>query len=215
MAFSAALMFFYACSKRSNIRPEDVKATNNGLHGYIGYTTPARPENFGAGIGFYTAVWPLITAPVGGFQIGLPGNWIQPDNKDNKTIPLCPEGTIARTWTPRGPTWSSVFQTIEGGLGYWRGNKFNNGSPKFSMNAVPNCYNSEIASPGWPFFYRNMALPDEELGIAQLSNRLLIPADGITFMGSLDNCFLGYTHMVLPLSEPRVEPQSDADQSDQ
>lgn len=213
MLVAAGLIGISGCAPSNDIRPEDIQPTNGGLHGYIGYTTPPRPDHVGAGIGFYTAVWPLIKQPVGGFQIGLPGNWIQPDNKDNTTIPLCPDGTIARTWSERGPTWSSVFQTIEGGLGYWRGNKFNNGVPKFSMNAVPNCYNSEIASPGWPFFYRSMALPDEELGIAQLSNRIVIPADGITFQGSLDNSFLGYTHMVLPLSEPRTEPQPTGNQN--
>ncbi|MEX2235265.1 MAG: hypothetical protein WD824_24085 [Cyclobacteriaceae bacterium] len=207
------ILSMQACSPADTVKPEHVKDGSRGLHGYVGYTTPPRPTDFGAGIGFYTAVWPLIEYPVAGFQIGLPGNWIQPDNGDNKDIPLCPDGTIARTWEPRGPTWSSVFQTIEGGLGYWRGNKFNYGSPKFSMNAVPNCYNSEIASPGWPFFYRNMALPDGELGIAQLSNRILIPPDGITFMGSLDDCFLGYTHMALPLSEPREKPQPTGNQN--
>lgn len=213
VAASGILLGINACSKKDDVKAEDIKHTSGGLHGYIGYSTPPRPENFGAGIGFYTAVWPLIEKPVGNFQIGLPGNWIQPDNGDNKTVPLCPDGTIARTWAERGPTWSSVFQTIEGGLGYWEGNKFNNGVPKFSMNAVPNCYNSEIASPGWPFFYRNLALPDGELGIAQLSNRIMIPADGITFMGSLDDCFLGYTHMVLPLSQPRTKPQPTGNQN--
>jgi hypothetical protein len=40
----------------------------------------------------------------------------------------------------RRPTWSSVFQTVEGGLGYWAGHHFRYGSPKFSMNATPQCY---------------------------------------------------------------------------
>ena len=44
-----------------------------------------------------------------------------PDNSDNKDKPLAPEGTLARTWKERGPTWDSVFQTVEGGLGYWAG----------------------------------------------------------------------------------------------
>jgi hypothetical protein len=184
-----------------------------GLHGYVGYTTPTRPPEYGAGVGFYTAVWPLVEEPLAGFQIGLPGNWITPDNADNDDTPLCPEGTIARTWEPRGPTWSSVFQTIEGGLGYWRGNRFHYDSPKFSMNGVPDCYNSEVASPGWPFFYRNAALPDDELGIAQLSNRLVIPPDGIPFEGSLEGTFLGYAHMALPLTEARTERVPTGDQS--
>jgi len=192
---------------------DEVTAGGNGLHGYIGYSTLRRPEGFGAGIGFYTAVWPLVEQPLAGFQIGLPGNWITPDNPDNKDIPCCPEGTIARTWEPRGPTWSSVFQTQEGGLGYWRGNRYHYGPPKFSMNGVPDCYNSEIASPGWPFFYRDKALPDDQLGIAQLSNRIIVPPDGITFEGDLEGRFLGYTHMMLPLTDAKPGPPPTGDQS--
>ncbi|EON77560.1 hypothetical protein ADIS_1963 [Lunatimonas lonarensis] len=193
--------------------PVEIVKGGNGLHGYIGYQTPRRPEGYGAGIGFYTAVWPLVERPLAGFQIGLPGNWITPDNPDNKDIPCCPEGTIARTWEPRGPTWSSVFQTQEGGLGYWRGNRYHYGSPKFSMNGVPDCYNSEIASPGWPFFYRAEALPEDQLGIAQLSNSMLVPPDGITFEGDLQGKFLGYTHMALPLTEARPGPPATGDHS--
>ncbi len=200
-------------SSRSSEELPEIYKGGNGLHGYIGYSTPRRPDGFGAGIGFYTAVWPLVERPLAGFQIGLPGNWITPDNPDNKDIPCCPEGTIARTWEPRGPTWSSVFQTQEGGLGYWRGNRYHYGPPKFSMNGVPDCYNSEIASPGWPFFYRADALPDDQLGIAQLSSRILVPPDGITFEGDLEGRFLGYTHMALPLTESKPGPPATGDHS--
>ena len=219
--FSILILFIIGiciteCSsiKKSNpTNDEEISQNANGLHGYIGYSTLKRPAGFGAGIGFYTAVWPLVEQPLAGFQIGLPGNWITPDNPDNKDIPCCPEGTIARTWAPRGPTWSSVFQTQEGGLGYWRGNRYHYGSPKFSMNGVPDCYNSEIASPGWPFFYRAEALPEDQLGIAQLSNRILVPPDGITFEGDLEGRFLGYTHMMLPLTEAKPGPPPTGDQS--
>jgi hypothetical protein len=192
---------------------EIITVSSNGLHGYLGYKTLRRPDGFGAGIGFYTAVWPLLEQPLEGFQIGLPGNWITPDNPANKDIPCCPMGTIARTWEGRGPTWSSVFQTQEGGLGFWRGNRYHYGFPKFSMNGVPDCYNSEIASPGWPFFYRAEALPDDQLGIAQLSNRILVPPDGITFDGDLEGKFLGYTHMALPLTEEKPGPPPTGNQS--
>ena len=56
---------------------------------------------------------------------------------------------------------------MRGGLGYWAGNHFRYGPPKFSMNATPQCYDYEIGSPGWSFFYSNEALPDRRLGIAQ------------------------------------------------
>lgn len=180
-----------------------VSEQSEGLHGYIGYdaSRPPSKSEFSAGMGFYSAVWSLIDQPLDGFQIGLPGTWIQPDNSDDKDTPLAPEGTLARNWKERGPTWSSVFQTVEGGLGYWRGNHFRYGSPKFSMNSTPQCYDYEIGSPGWSFFYSNEALPDNRLGVAQLSNRLLIPPDALPFQGKPNGQFLGYSWMALPFTD--------------
>lgn len=171
-----------------------------GYSGYIGYGSQSNP-NYGMGVSFYTAVWKLTDTPLYGFQIGLPGTWIVPDNSDNISVPLCPSGTLARSWPERGPTWDSVFQTLEGGLGYWRGNKFRYGPPKFSMNATPQCYDYEIASPGWSFFYSDEALSENLLGIAQLSNRLLVPPDALTFEGEPNGEFMGYAYMALPLTD--------------
>jgi len=186
-----------------------------GLHGYISFHHEPLPPRGGytAGMGFYAAVWPLVDQPLANFQIGLPSSWIIPDNSDNKDHPLCPEGTLARRWKPRGPTWSSVFQTIEGGLGYWAGNHFRYGPPKFSMNGTPQCYDYEIGSPGWSFFYSDKALPDDRLGIAQLSNRLLIPPDGLTFQGNPNGEFLGYTWMALPFTDPTTDDPPTGEQS--
>ena len=184
--------------------PEGVTAHGRGLHGYLGFGAgrPAEKSEFSAGMGFYAAVWPLIDEPIGHFQIGLPSAWITPDNSDNRDTPLAPEGTLARTWKERGPTWDSVFQTVEGGLGYWARNHFRYPSPKFSMNATPQCYDYEVGSPGWSFFYEDEALPDDRLGIAQLSNRLLIPPDALPFEGEPNGEFLGYTYMALPFTDP-------------
>jgi hypothetical protein len=192
-----------------------VTAYSQGLHGYIGFGHEKLPTegDYTAGMGFYAAVWPLVDQPLANFQIGLPSSWIQPDNSDNKNVPLCPEGTLARQWKERGPTWSSVFQTIEGGLGYWAGNHFRYGPPKFSMNGTPQCYDYEIGSPGWSFFYDNEALPDNRLGIAQLSNRLLIPPDALPFQGNPNGEFLGYTWMALPFTEPTTDDMPTGDQS--
>ena len=192
-----------------------VTASSRGLHGYIGYsaTRPPAQSEYSAGMGFYSAVWPLIDQPLANFQIGLPSAWITPDNSDNKDKPLAPEGTLARTWAPRGPTWSSVFQTVEGGLGYWARTHFRYGPPKFSMNATPQCYDYEIGSPGWSFFYSNEALPDNRLGIAQLSNRLLIPPDALPFQGNPNGQFLGYTWMALPFTDPTTGDPPTGDQS--
>jgi hypothetical protein len=192
-----------------------VTARSGGLHGYIGFSherSPA-PSAYSAGMGFYAAVWPVVDQPLANFQIGLPSSWILPDNSDNKDTPLAPEGTLARSWKDRGPTWGSVFQTVEGGLGYWAGNHFRYGPPKFSMNATPQCYDYEIGSPGWSFFYHNEALPDNRLGIAQLCNRLLIPPDALPFQGNPHGQFLGYTWMALPFTDATTNDPPTGDQS--
>lgn len=124
-----------------------------------------------------------------------------------------PQGTLARTWKERGPTWSSVFQTVEGGLGYWAGSHFRYGPPKFSMNGTPQCYDYEVGSPGWSFFYSNEALPDTRLGLAQLSNRLLIPPDALPFQGHPNGEFLGYSWMALPFTEATTDEPATGDQS--
>ena len=219
----AGLLFLFStCSGQDNQTKspgtsETGKVTlqSRGLHGYIGYsaTRPPAQSDYSAGMGFYAAVWPLIDQPLASFQIGLPSAWITPDNSDNKDTPLAPVGTLARKWPERGPTWSSVFQTVEGGLGYWARNHFRYGPPKFSMNATPQCYDYEVGSPGWSFFYSNEALPDNRLGIAQLSNRLLIPPDALPFQGKPNGEFLGYTWMALPFTDPVTGEPPTGDQS--
>ena len=201
---------------KKETEPGVVKVHYRGLHGYIGYSANLPPDRsiYSSGMGFYSAVWPLIDKPIAHFQIGLAGAWVTPNNSDNIDKPLAPIGTHARDhWPERGPTWGSVFQTLEGGLGYWAGNRFRYGPPKFSMNATPQCYDYEIGSPGWSFFYSSKALPDDRLGIAQLSNRLLIPPDALPFQGNPSGKFLGYTYMALPFTEPTTGDPPTGDQS--
>jgi hypothetical protein len=209
------LVFSMTSHAQNTPQAGQVTSHGDGLHGYIGFGIEKLPPNtaYSAGMGFYAAVWPLTPEPLANFQIGLPSSWIMPDNSDNKDTPLAPEGTLARTWKPRGPTWSSVFQTVEGGLGYWARSHFRYGPPKFSMNATPQCYDYEIGSPGWSFFYSNEALPDNRLGIAQLSNRLLIPPDALPFEGNPNGEFLGYTWMALPFTDAYAGDPPTGDQS--
>ena len=217
--FCAAVLCLVASVPRPTAAAEtnafSISPNFAGLHGYIAYGHEKFPPQsaFTAGMGFYSAVWPLVNQPLAGFQIGLPGTWILPDNSDDQDTPLAPEGTLARTWKERGPTWKSVFQTVEGGLGYWRGNHFRYGPPKFSMNGTPQCYDYEVGSPGWSFFYSNEALPDNRLGVAQLSNRLLIPPDGLPFQGHPNGEFLGYTWMALPFTDATTNVPPTGDQS--
>ncbi len=216
----AALLSVLPCSALA--APQEPAAgaepqRGRGLHGYIGYSASQPPDRaeYGMGMGFYSAAWTLVEQPLAHFQIGLASGWILPDNRDNRDRPLAPEGTLARRWPERGPTWSSVFQTVEGGLGYWRGNRFRYGPPKFSMNATPQCYDYEVGSPGWSFFYDTEALPDERLGIAQLSNRLLIPPDALPFEGVPEGKFFGYTYLALPFTAPVPSAEGRAPIGDQ
>jgi len=220
MRHAAHSTFWIAATLAGSVAAQEgevgaVQLHGRGLHGYIGFsaTRPPAQSEFSAGMGFYSAVWPLIDEPLANFQIGLASAWITPDNSDNTDQPLAPEGTLARTWPERGPTWESVFQTVEGGLGYWRGNRFRYGPPKFSMNATPQCYDYEVGSPGWSFFYDTEALPDDRLGVAQLSNRILIPPDALPFEGNPRGKFFGYTYMALPFTQPTTDDPPTGDQA--
>ncbi len=217
LLFLSGLCAAQPASGPSKAQSAGVTEHSQGLHGYIGFEAshPPAGTDFSAGVGFYSAAWSLIDRPIADIQIGLASTWIMPDNSDNKDKPLSPEGTRARTWAERGPTWDSVFQTVEGGLGYWAGNHFRYGPPKFSMNATPQCYDYEVGSPGWSFFQSNEALPDNRLGIAQLSNRLLIPPDGLPFQGQPNGEFLGYAWMALPLTDPSAATAGNPPTGDQ
>ncbi|HVZ95298.1 MAG TPA: hypothetical protein VG847_00380, partial [Chitinophagaceae bacterium] len=180
----------------------------DGLMGYISFRSSPQPAGYASGIGFYSAVYSMLPAPINSFQIGLASTWITPDNSDNLTQPLCPPGSYARdNWEKdRGPTFKDVFQTIEGGLGIWGSTQFRAGysSPKFQIVGVPDCYTGNyLISPGWG--NSTTATADTLMGVAQLSNHLLVPPDGITFKGHPHGQLFGYSWMSLPFSEIKKE----------
>jgi hypothetical protein len=80
------------------------------------------------------------------------------------------------------------------------------------MNGTPDGYNHEISSPGWGFG-NPQPLPEDIMGIAQLSNCLLIPPDGFTFRKGSNGQLLGNAWMALPLMEdissPKNQPTGD------
>ena len=175
-------------------KPEISSVTQipNALHGYLGADL-FPPSGYGFGVSFYVTVWALLESPLSSFQVGLPSAWIKPENSDF-TLPLCPIGTYARDqaekekkenkpadWSVREKQFfRDVFQNIEGGVGFWGSTQFPTKSPKYRINGIPDCYTTRIGSPGWPFGETN-ALADQAMGLAQLSNRILVPPDGIPF----------------------------------
>jgi hypothetical protein len=176
---------------------------SEGLSGYISMDVPAPPEDYGYGVSLYATAWPLLESPLRDFQIGLASIWIVPENRKIE-YPLLPTGTVARDqWPERGPSYRDVFQTIEGGLGFWASTRFGSTTAKFRMNGTANGYNHEISSPGWGFGDTTALKPDE-MGIAQLSPWLLVPPDGLTFRDGTCGELFGYAWMVLPLTEPKT-----------
>jgi hypothetical protein len=190
--------------------PQAPRLESDGLWGYINMSVGAPPAGYGYGVSLYSAAWPLLERPVSGFQVGLASTWILPDNRSVKT-PLVPVGTVARDSMPeRGPSFWTVFQTIEGGLGFWVSNKFFAPTAKFRMNGTPDGYNHELSTPGWGFSGR--PLPGEYMGIAQLSSHVLVPPDGVTL--AMDTCgeLFGYAWMALPLLPAKTSPVATGNQ---
>ena len=182
--------------------PAPPRLASSGLWGYISMDVPAPPEGFGYGVSLYSSAWPLLEKPLSDFQIGLASIWIVPDNRKINE-PLLPTGTFARdNMRDRGPSFRDVFQTIEGGLGFWGSTRFGCTTAKFRMNGTANGYNHEISSPGWGFG-NIQALKPDEMGIAQLNPRLLVPPDGLTFQAGTCGELFGYAWMVLPLTESK------------
>lgn len=191
-----------------------LKQLSQGLHGYISMNLPKQKEGFGYGVSFYVSAWPLVEKPLSGFQIGQPGTWVVPDNRDFRE-PLCPIGTYARdNWPQRGPSYRDVFQTIEGSLGFWGSTQFGSTTAKYRMNGTPNCYNSEISSPGWGFG-KTSSLKSDQMGMAQLSNHLLVPPDGITFVKGTSGELMGNAWMALPIIPALPKKDGSAPSGDQ
>jgi hypothetical protein len=183
--------------------PARPRLVSQGLSGYISMEVPPPPDEYGYGVSLYAAAWPLVDRPIRDFQIGLASIWIVPENR-RINEPLLPAGTVARdNWPERGPSYRDVFETIEGGLGFWASTRFGSATAKFRMNGTPDGYNHELSSPLWGFG-DTTALPPGERGIVQISPRLLVPPDGLTFRKDTLGDLLGYAWMALPLIEPKA-----------
>src|SRR3954463_4810341 len=85
---------------------------------------------------------------------------------------------------------STKFLTIEGGMGFWTSSQFPTISPKYRINGVPDCYTTQLGSPGWPFG-GTTALSDAEMVLAPPSNPLLVPPDGMPFAAGAEAKRLG------------------------
>lgn len=196
-----------------------LRQQSEGLSGYIAMTVPNYPPEYGFGVSLYVPAWPLLERPLRDFEMGLPGIWIEPDNRDVE-YPLLPAGTETRDdrneFAGFGPSYRDAFQTIEGSLGFWASTRFGSVTPKYRMNGTPDGYNHLISSPGWGFG-ETTALKADDMGIAQLSLRLLVPPDGLPMRDGTRGELFGYAWMALPLIAAKTnttgQPVPTGDQS--
>ena len=177
--------------------PEGLESSMSGLAGQILATAFGPQGNFGWGLSYYTALWGSFTGvPAHGLSTGS-GTWLIPDNWRYPET-LCPEGTTARnSLDDRGPSYRDVFQTIEGGVGHWSRTRFPSQEPKFRLSGNVDCYTTDTSNPGWAWSNAGDIVP----GLVQLSNRIIVPPDGITFEPN-DGALLGTAWLALPLSKP-------------
>jgi hypothetical protein len=191
---------------------------SKGLSGFF-YMNSEHPDSDGDGYpervglqdsyghSWYSSVFSLTDRHLAGFQVGLGSTILTPQNEDFFS-PLCPAGTVAGDlFTGSAEAfYRGAFQTLEGGLGSWLSSKFPSPTPKFGITGTGYCYTGGFSAPGWGFE------DDRGLGerferskraTAQLSNRLLISPDGLTFNTDTGGEFLGLAWMALPLIDAR------------
>lgn len=166
------------------------------------------PDGF-YGFSMYTAMWPMVSQSYSSFQAGLVGTWINPDNL-NFNQPLVGADHHLRESAPFMAPYYRGYQTIEGSGGYWNNTHFHSNQPKYRTNGTPNGYGDQLSAPGWGFGYDVVVPgthgpwgnPNGTVGVAQLSNRLLVPPDGLTFKAGTNGEFFGAAWMALPLTSP-------------
>ena len=168
-----------------------------GLHGQIRATAFGPNGDYGWGLSYYSGIWGHFNGRPPAEVLSVNGTSLIPDNwRYSQT--LCPEGTSARaSLSDHGPSYREVFQAIDGMVGYWPQTRFPSSQPKFRMSGNTDCYTTNTSNPGWVWRSDNEVIP----GLIQLSNRVLVPPDGITFEAT-DGELLGTAWMALPLSQP-------------
>ena len=162
-------------------------SSSDGSYYLAGWDDGTLPTGTGAGFSWYSLAWPITPTPIEGFQLGLSGTWITPSDPSTpvSTIQhLCDtssnQGIKGTVQSPSSGRFGlQLFQTIEGGLGWWANEQFKTATPKYIVNITNNCYETEVGTPGWGTFAAS-PLARDQTGFAQLSNRILMPPDGMT-----------------------------------
>jgi hypothetical protein len=162
------------------------------------------PQQYAFGASWYSSMYPISTTNVKGLEIGLNSTWISADNRDKPDSlgqEMCKSGAnanfreiVRKEGENAGLT---LFQTIEGSMGWWRPTRFPSIFPKYLPNVTQNCYATLQGTPGWGFYGEET--PKNQTGVIQLSNQILMPPDGMTFKPNFSGKLLGTNWQALKL----------------
>lgn len=161
---------------------------------------PGRVQ-WGWGYSVYSTVFPVKPNMDEGTQLGW-GTWMLPnafEDENDVTSPR-PDGVCQP-----GASLPSHFQSNEGGVGTWGNMKFPTTMPKFLIAATADCYSSGIGGPAYAAG-GGIPLADDALYFAQLSNRLLVPADRLNFTEPSGPALFGSGWIALPIIPENYSP---------
>lgn len=168
------------------------------MAGYLLVPNGPVPEEFDAGFSMYVAAWPLLeTEPGRRFQSGLFGTWMHPRPVED------PAGT------PGGKPEERLYNTIEGGLGWWRDTRFATPTPKFITGGVALNFSAWANGPG-AGKGRDWANSRGKYAAVQLSPRVLWPPDGLNLEQGTCGGLFGYGWLPLPLVDPKPTTEGAA-----
>jgi len=199
---------------------ETFKYSSGGISGNVDGTGPDAyfhtegtlkiHEKYQFGYSWYSNVLPIFRTAVPGIQIGLASTWITPNLEDisqgdiQNLARRCDNPEIENCIRNYGKDLWVLFQSMEGSLGYWLHTKFPTAMPKYKLDAWKNFYSYSVSSPGFNVSTRTntpIPLSKGSLGPVYLSNRILIPPDGLTFPESTSGRFLGFLWLPIPLAQ--------------
>lgn len=146
-----------------------------------------------SGFSFYTRIFSLFDeANPLDMQMGMGGTWLTPTNISWAGLPAGVCACNPKGWpssTPGDPAehcceketrCSFLYETFEGGPGYWIG-QLPTRTPKWRVNSAVGCYKDQTSTPLFNFGQAGAPHSCDAMGIAQLSNTMLMAPDGLTF----------------------------------
>jgi len=139
-------------------------------------------KKYGNGFSWYSTLWPLFKTPAGEAQVGLASTWINPSSALGKNDSYFQQHNGA------------IVQTIEGSLGWWWDTAFRPAMPKYVPGPTINNYASGALD-----FWAGQPLQMGQGGWITVSNKILMPPEGMTFNPSSAGTQLGQMWLSLPL----------------